>query len=110
MKNLFKILILSLLVFSCESSSTKLVGGWTHDKTNSIMVFYEDGTGMGQGESIREEIFLWKIQDNILSITYNSKKLNDPFIIIMKYRISNDSLFTSDPKNSLYEHIWERVN
>ena len=94
MKNLFKILILSLLVFSCEGPSTELIGGWYSLNLKTIMVFNEDNTGTGTKDGITDH-FTWETQNNILSITGVTGTHS------LRYEISNDSLFWYSPNDSL---------
>jgi len=92
MTNLFKILILSLLLFSCNNTSNDLIGSWkienpSKDCTN-IYIFNKDNTGMRHVCTGEVEPYSWKVEDNILTINHSTRG-SGPVI----YRISNDKMY-----------------
>ena len=66
MKNLFKILILSLLVFGCESDSGGIIGSWM-DPDNNIIIFTKDGKMFLKNEIGVTRQISYDFTDNILT-------------------------------------------
>ncbi len=101
MKTLFKILCLCLFWVSCQNTESQIIGTW-ENKEFGIMIFKEDGTGVGDNNVTEPDDFKWVFQDNKLLITSKQYTLD----VICD--ISNDSLYFkgSHLNGNPYEIVW----